>query len=99
MRIEFRDEELRRLYTDSTFRVPKLGSDIVKQFRKKVLFLANAEDERDLYNYRALHFEKLVGDRQGQCSVRLNDQWRLILEFARDEVGRFINVVSIEDYH
>lgn len=99
MRLEFRDDDLRRLYEDPEFRLPRFGPDLIKQYRKKVGFLLSANDERDLYAYRALRFEKLQGDRAGQHSVRLNDQWRLILELETDDDGRLIAVISITDYH
>ena len=41
--------------------LPRFGPDVVKAFRKKVGFLAQAESEVDLRNYKALHFEKLQG--------------------------------------
>ncbi len=99
MRVEFEDEDLRRLYTDARFRIPRFGPDVTKQFRKKVAFLYAAADERDLYAYRALRFEKLAGDRVGQHSIRLNDQWRLIIRLARDDAGRLLVVVEVVDYH
>lgn len=99
VRIDFADDDLRRLYSDEGFRVRGLSDEIVKQFRKKVAFLFAATDERDLYQYRALRFEKLSGDRVGQHSIRLNDQWRLIVRLQRDDQGRLVVVVEIVDYH
>lgn len=99
MRISFDDDNLRRLYEDAIFVVPALGLDITKAFRKKVSFLAAADSELDLRNYRALHFEKLKGDRQGQHSIRLNKQWRLILRIEADDAGQLIIVIEIVDYH
>ena len=48
---------------------------------------------------RALHDEKLVGDRAGKHSIRLNDQWRLILRVETDEAGRILVIIAIVDYH
>ena len=79
--------------------VARLGSDLVKAFRKKVGFLAAAESELDLRNYKALHFEKLTGDRAGQHSIRLNQQWRLILRLETDADGRLLIIIEIVDYH
>ena len=45
------------------------------------------------------NFEKLKGDRSHQHSIRLNLQWRLILEVEEDEAGKLIAIVGIEDYH
>lgn len=99
MRVEFEDDDLRRLYEDASFRLRALSADLTKQFRKKVAFLQAAADQRDLYAYRALRFEKLSGDRAGQHSIRLNDQWRLIVRLQDDEAGRLLVIVEVVDYH
>lgn len=99
MQIDFEDDRLRRLFADPGFRNPRLGANVVRQFRKKVNFLVAASDERDLYSSRALRFEKLVGSRKGQHSIRLNDQWRLILRLEHREQGQVIVIVEIDDYH
>ena len=99
MRLAFEDDNLRRLYEERNFVLPRLGSDAVKAFRKKMGFLEAAESESDLRNYRALHFEKLRGGRVGQHSIRLNRQWRLILRIETDAEGRLLVIVEIVDYH
>jgi proteic killer suppression protein len=61
--------------------------------------IRSAPDERDLYALKSLHFEKLKGQRSHQHSIRLNDQWRLILEFKGKAPNKTIVIVAIEDYH
>lgn len=99
MRIEFDDKDLRRLYEDRTFRLRQFGPDITKQYRKAIGVVVAARDERDIRALKSLRLEKLRGDRDGQHSIRLNDQWRLILEFRQDDQGRVVVIVSISDYH
>ena len=41
--------------------------------------------------------EKLVGDRKGQYSIRINDQWRVCFGWPADSPGP-VNV-EIVDYH
>lgn len=48
---------------------------------------------------KSLRFEKLKGARQKQHSMRLNDQWRLILEFEGEGTTKVVVVCGIEDYH
>jgi proteic killer suppression protein len=48
---------------------------------------------------KSLHFEKLQGSRVGQYSMRLNDQWRLIIKFKSKGGDKTVLVISIEDYH
>ncbi len=72
---------------------------LVKAFRKRMQFLRAAKTEQDLRNWKALHFEKLKGQRKDERSVRLNDQWRLILKLEQATNGPQIVVVGITDYH
>lgn len=99
MRIQFRNDGLRRLYEQADAVVPGLGPEVTRAFRKKVGFLVAAQSELDLRNYRALRFKKLKGRRAGQYSIRLNDQWRLILRIEDDASGRLLIVVEVIDYH
>lgn len=99
VRIQFEDGDLERLYSDPTFRHPRFGPDLTKQFRKKVQLIVAALDERDLRSLRGLRLEKLVADRAGQHSMRLNDQFRLIIRLDTDDDGRLVFIVEITDYH
>ncbi len=58
-----------------------------------------AADERDFYAMKSLHYEKLAAPRDHQHSMRLNDQYRLIIEVAEESETKHIIVVGIEDYH
>jgi toxin HigB-1 len=42
-------------------------------------------------------FESLKGDRAGQYSIRINDQWRICFEWS-DEQAMAVNI-EIVDYH
>ncbi len=99
MRLHIESDELKRLFEDPRYAAPQFGRDLIKAYRKKIGFLAAAVSELDLRNYRALRFEKLTGDRAGQHSIRLNDQWRLILRLESDVEGPVLIVVDIVDYH
>lgn len=98
MEIKFADPDLELLYTDRKYgggRAP----GVVAAFRKRVGTIEAALDERDFIALRSLHFEKLKGKRDHQHSMRINDQWRLILEFEGKGAKKIVVVVSIEDYH
>ena len=98
MEVEFADDSLRQLECDVGYRAD-FGREIVKAFRKRMQLIRAATDERDFYALKSLHFEKLHGDREGQYSMRLNSQWRLILTFARRDDGKVVVILSITDYH
>ncbi len=75
--------------------------DRVKPFRGKaerVLDrLGAASSLRDIANFPGHHLEKLKGDRKGQWSVRINDQWRICFEWNDSSPGP--SNVEIVDYH
>jgi len=98
MDVDFEDASLKRLEADPGFTA---GYDavIVKAFRKRIQLIRAAVDERAFYALKSLHYEKLKGDRDGQNSMRLNDQWRLLLRMQQDEDGKTVVVISISDYH
>lgn len=98
MEIRFRDDKLDRLETDPRFDGDFPGQ-IVTKFRQRVQEIRAAPDERVFYRLRSLRFEKLKGNRGHQYSIRLNDQWRLILEFEGNSPNKVAVVIGIEDYH
>lgn len=98
MEIEFADPDYDRLETDAGF-TAGFSAPVVKAYRKRLQYIRAAADERDFYALKSLHFEKLKGDRDGEHSMRLNDQWRLILRLEKRSEGKLVVVISIEDYH
>lgn len=72
---------------------------VEKKFRFRIQQIMSFIDEREFYSLKSLHFEKLKGDRSHQYSMRLNDQWRMILEFEGEAPNKRLIVVGIEDYH
>jgi len=98
MEVRFDDPSLDRLEVDAGF-TKGMDAAIVKAFRKRMQMIRSAVDERDLYSVKSLRFEKLKGKRSRERSMRLNDQWRLILEIQGDAPSKVVVVKGIEDYH
>ena len=96
--VKFRDRHLLRLATEPAYRAG-FSRDLVSRFRRLMQYIVDAPDERAFYARKALHYEKLKGARSHQRSMRINDQWRLIVELMADPGGKVVVVVSIEDYH
>jgi len=76
-------------------RIKKLPPDILQRARNKLLIINAAADENDLDTPPGNRFEKLKGDRKGWCSIRINDQWRVVFKWA----GGDAHEVTITDYH
>lgn len=98
MEIEFADDDLDRLEVDASFNAG-YSAAIVSAYRKRIQMIRAANDERAFYAMKSLHFEKLQGNRSNQYSMRLNDQWRLIITIKTQTESKTVVVVSIEDYH
>lgn len=97
MRFAFKDSELEKIY--NTGFSQKYSPNLVHSFFKIIARVAAAVDERDLYECKSLHLEKLRGDRKGQYSMRLNDQWRLTAVIEIDNCGKYMMIIEIVDYH
>lgn len=99
MQIEYGDETLRRLAKDPDFAPRKWSRDVIRAYRKKVQLLGAAKDERDLRQLRGLRLKDLFGTKAGPSSIRLNDQYRLVLRFRTDPEGRVVIVLELVEYH
>ena len=70
----FRDPKIETLFNDED--VPRYRA-IERAARRKLLFLHQAQRLDELKVPPGNHFEALKGDRKGQYSIRINDQWRI----------------------
>lgn len=98
MDVTFKDQSLDRLETDAGFSAG-FSDTVVKAYRRAMEHIRAASDERTLYARRSFRCEKLSGDRKGEHSMRLNDQWRLIIEIRGQVPMKVIHILEIVDYH
>ena len=89
----FSDEEAEMLFRRERSR--KLPSTIQQRAYRKLLMLHAAISINDLRSPPSNHQEKLTGKRDGEYSIRINDQWRLCFLWKTGNAYE----VSIEDYH
>jgi len=75
----------------------KSFSGIQRAAELKLDRLEAATSLRDLAALPGNRFEALSGDRKGQYSIRINDQWRICFEWAAGDRGP--SNVEIVDYH
>jgi proteic killer suppression protein len=97
MEVEFADATLELIETVDAG-ATRLPIAVIKSARRKLTLLRAAVDDRSLRNWKSLHYEKLRGDRDGQRSIRLNDQYRLVFTLS-DKEPLIVTVLAIEDYH
>jgi proteic killer suppression protein len=94
MIVSYRDERTRDFAAGK--RVKAL-SGIDRAARLKLDRLESATTLNDLVALPGNRLEALVGDRRGQYSIRINDQWRICFEWPKRSPGP-VNV-EIVDYH
>jgi proteic killer suppression protein len=89
----FNDMEAERIWGGSPSR--RLPADIQHVARRKLRMLNNAASLDDLRIPPANRLEALKGDRKGQHSIRINDQWRICFRWKNGDALD----VEIVDYH
>lgn len=89
----FKDKETQKIFQREYSR--KLPSDIQKTALKKLWMLNAAPDLQSLRVPPANRLESLSGNRTGQYSIRINDQWRICFNWQ----GENAFDVEIVDYH
>ena len=89
----FADRETEKIYHQQFSR--KLPQSIQKVALRKLMMIDNADSLEDLRVPPANHLEMLHGDREGQYSIRINDQFRVCFDVFENGFDR----VEIVDYH
>jgi toxin HigB-1 len=93
MIVDFRDPETATIWNGRHSR--RLPSDIQAVALRKLRLLNNAQTLDDLRVPPGNRLEALVGDRRGQHSIRINDQWRVCFVWRDGNAHQ----VEIVDYH
>jgi proteic killer suppression protein len=89
----FADQETEKIFRGQVSR--KLPITIQRTARRKLLYLEDADDLRDLRSPPGNRLEQLRGDGAGQYSIRINDQWRICFTWQDNKAQQ----VRIEDTH
>ena len=92
MILSFRDRAAERLWAG---KFVKRFSGIERQALRKLDMLHTARDLLDLSAAPGNRLEALAGNRKGQHSVRINDQWRICFTWTKEGAAD----VEIVDYH
>ena len=89
----FRDKETEKIF--NRFLSKKLPQNVQQLARRKLVILDSATDLDTLRVPPGNRLEALKGDRKGQHSIRINDQWRVCFRWTNAGVED----VEIVDYH
>ena len=89
----FADADTERVWRRE--RVRRFGSDLQRMANRKLLIIDAAETLNDLRVPPGNRLERLRGNRAGQYSIRINDQWRICFSWAASGATD----VEITEYH
>jgi len=89
----FRDKETEKIFNDE--KSLKLPPHIQGTAYRKLRIIHNAKDIRDIKALPGNRYEELKGDRKGQSSVKINDQYRVCFIWQKNDAYD----VEIVDYH
>jgi toxin HigB-1 len=89
----FKDKETEKVYSREGSN--KLPRDIQQVALRKLRMLNNVKSLNDLKVPPANRLEKMKGNREGQLSIRINDQWGICFKWQNGDAHE----VEITDYH
>ena len=90
---DFADQETEKLFRRNA--VKRIPRPVQRRALRKLLLIDAAESLDDLRVPPGNRLEKLRGDRDGQYSIRINDQWRICFRWEDTDAS----AVEIADYH
>jgi len=89
----FKDKETEKIWNGTVS--TKLPFEIQQTARRKLRMINNSQNINDLRIPPANKLEKLQGDLKNKYSIRINDQWRIVFVWDRNNSLE----VEIVDYH
>jgi toxin HigB-1 len=92
--VNFKSDETKLIFDGLVSRY--YPPDIQKIALRKLLILDAATSVNDLRVPPGNRLEKLLGDRQGQYSIRINEKWRICFGWTNENNAEQVEIV---DYH
>ena len=89
----FRDKRTAAIFAG--LKIKRIHPALQERVREKLKFLDKARTLMDLQAARGNRLEALSGNRKGQFSIRVNDQWRICFLWRENNVWQ----VELVDYH
>jgi proteic killer suppression protein len=104
MEILFDKEYLRQLYEQGNSKDKKhrYQPHVVKKYVKVVDLMIASPDTQSLAKYNSLRYEKLVGNKNGLSSVRVNDQYRIEFEEQvkdGETIATICNITELSNHY
>ena len=104
MKVVFENKDLLYIYENGKEKgKPTFSKEIVRGFIRKINILIEVNSTFELTQFKSLNFEQLKGSLKGFHSVRVNDQYRIILKINEESDGlstvEIVEIRQLTDYH
>lgn len=103
MEVIFNEIYLRDLYTEAkSDKKHRFQPQIIRKYIRIVDLIKSEKNVLGLMKYNSLRYEKLVGDKLGLSSVRVNDQYRIEFEeFVKDgeTIASICNITDLSNHY
>lgn len=103
MEVLFAQQYLKSLYTEAKGdKRHRFQPQVVRKYIRIVDMMIAENDVLGLAKYNSLRYEKLIGDKQGLSSVRVNDQYRIEFEErVRDgeTIATICNITELSNHY
>lgn len=105
MKIEFEKDYLKQLYEDGKAKGKKyrFQPSVIKQYKNSIDKLRVATRIEELFLFKSLNYEKLVGDKKGLESVKVNQQYRIefytTIEGEEPEIITVCSIVELSNHY
>ena len=99
MKVFFEKDYLQNLYENgnSGDKKHRFQPDVIKKYTRIVDLMFTSPNVLSLARYNSLHYEKLLGDKAGLSSVRVNDKYRIEFEENIEGTETIANIVNITE--
>ncbi|MDR1809724.1 MAG: type II toxin-antitoxin system RelE/ParE family toxin [Prevotella sp.] len=97
MEITFEQEYLSELYYKgkTSDKKRRFQPDVITRYKLRIEALESADCIEDLFQFNALHYEVLKGDKAGISSIRVNDKYRIEFRASKVESETVVTVCNI----
>lgn len=103
MEVIFNEIYLRDLYTEAkSDKKHRFQPQIIRKYIRIVDLMKSEKNVLGLMKYNSLRYEKLVGDKLGLSSVKVNDQYRIEFEeFVKDgeTIASICNITDLSNHY
>ena len=104
MLVVFDKEYLKKLYDEGKCDDKKrwFQPETVSKYVRVIKLMCSVDDVTSLSKYNSLHYERLIGDKQGLSSVRINNKYRIEFEEWCEEgknVATICNITELSNHY